>query len=133
MFRNTKFYVALALIAQSVASLVACIVLAAKKKAMSAVAFLAVGGVSGAAGAYLMAQCVDEEREFEEYCDGDCENCPEFEECEALEACDCEDCEDCDECEDVEEAAEAEEAEEVDFELNGGEEFSRIAEAKDID
>ena len=133
MFRNTKFYVALALIAQSVASLVACIVLAAKKKAMSAVAFLAVGGVSGAAGAYLMAQCVDEEREFEEYCDGDCENCPEFEECEALEACDCEDCEDCEECEDVEEAEEVAEEKEVDFELNGGEEFSRIAEAKDID
>jgi hypothetical protein len=130
MFRNTKFYVALALIAQSVASIVACIVLAAKKKAMSAIAFLAVGGVSGAAGAYLMAQCADEEREFEEYCDGDCENCAEFEECAALEDCDCEDC-DCEDCEDVEDEEVAEE--EVDFELDGGEAFSRIAEAKDID
>ena len=122
MFRNTKFYVALALIAQSVASIVACIVLATKKKAMSAIAFLAVGGVSGAAGAYLMAQCADEEREFEEYCDGDCENCAEFEECAALE--------DCEDCEDVEDE---EVDEEVDFELDGGEAFSRIAEAKDID
>jgi hypothetical protein len=126
MFKNTKFYVALALIVQSVASIVACIVLAAKKKAMSAVAFLAVGGVSCAAGAYLMAQCVEEENEFEEYCDGDCENCAEFEECEALECCDCEDC-DCEDC------AEDEEAAEVDFELDSGEEFSRVAEAKDID
>ena len=122
MFRNTKVYVALALIAQSVASIVACIVLATKKKAMSAIAFLAVGGVSGAAGAYLMAQCADEEREFEEYCDGDCENCAEFEECAALE--------DCEDCEDVEDE---EVDEEVDFELDGGEAFSRIAEAKDID
>jgi hypothetical protein len=126
MFKNTKFYVALALIVQSVASIVACIVLAAKKKAMSAVAFLAVGGVSGAAGAYLMAQCVEEENEFEEYCDGDCENCAEFEECAALEECECEcDCEECEECEAAEE--------EADFELDGGEEFSRMAEAKDID
>ena len=90
------------------------------------VAFFAIGGVSGAAGAYLMAQCVEEENEFEEYCDGDCENCAEFEECTALEECEC-DCEDCEECE------EAEAEEEVDFELDSGEPFSRVAEAKDID
>ena len=120
MLKNTKFYVALALLVQAVASLVAFIVLAVKKKAMSA-AFLAVGGVSGVAGAYLMAQCAEEEKDFEEYCDGDCENCAEFDECTALEECDCEECE------------EAEAEEEVDFELDGGEPFSRIAEAKDID
>ena len=119
MLKNTKFYVALALLAQAVASLTAFIVLAAKKKAMAAVAFLAVGGVSGVAGAYLMGECIEEEREFEEYCDGDCENCAELEECEALE---------------LEEAEEAEEVEEeVDFELDSGEPFARVAEAKDID
>ena len=85
MLKNTKFYVAVALLVQAVASLVAFIVLAVKKKAM-AVAFLAVGGVSGAAGAYLMGQCIEEEKDFAEYCDGDCENCAEFEACEALEA-----------------------------------------------
>ena len=78
MFRKTKFYVAVALIAQAVASLVTFIVLAAKKKSHAA-AFLAVGGVSGAAGAYLMCECIDEERALEEYCDGDCENCDEKE------------------------------------------------------
>lgn len=120
MFKNTKFYVAAALMAQSAATIVAGILSAAKKRKLSTVAFFAVGGVSAAAGAYLMAQCIEEEREFEEYCDGDCENCPEFDECNALEECECEECE--------------EEAEpEVDFELDGGEEFSRIAEAKDID
>ena len=127
MLKNTKFYVAVALMAQSVASVVAGILSAAKKRTLSSVAFFTIGGVSGAAGAYLMAQCVEEENEFEEYCDGDCENCPEFEECAALEECEC-DCEDCEGCE----AAEAE-VEEADFELDGGEEFSRIAEAKDID
>jgi hypothetical protein len=130
MFKNTKFYVAAALLAQSVASVVAGIISAAKKRSLSAVAFFAVGGVSGAAGAYLMAQCIEEECEFEEYCDGDCENCPEFEECAALEECEC-DCEDCEDCTECEEAEEVEP--EVDFELDGGEEFSRIAEAKDID
>ena len=126
MFKNTKFYVAVALMAQSVASVVAGILSAAKKRTFSTVAFFAIGGVSGAAGAYLMAQCVEEENEFEEYCDGDCENCPEFEECAALEECECEcDCEECEECEAAEE--------EADFELDGGEEFSRMAEAKDID
>jgi hypothetical protein len=118
MLRNTKFYVALALMVQSAAAVVAGILSAAKKRTFSTIAFFAVGGVSGAAGAYLMAQCAEEEREFEEYCDGDCENCAEFEECEALEECE-------DEAEEVEE--------EVDFELDGGEEFARIAEAKDID
>ena len=123
MLKNTKFYVAVALMAQSVASVVAGILSAAKKRTLSTVAFFAVGGVSAAAGAYLMAECVEEERAFEEYCDGDCENCAEFDECTALEECEC-DCEDCEECE-------AEE--EPDFELDGGEEFSRLAEAKDID
>ncbi len=126
MLKNTKFYVAVALMAQSVASVVAGILSAAKKRTFSTIAFFAIGGVSGAAGAYLMAQCAQEENEFEEYCDGDCENCAEFEECAALEECEC-DCEECEECE------EAEAEEEVDFELDGGEEFSRIAEAKDID
>ena len=98
MLKNTKFYVAVALLVQAVAALVAFIVLAVKKKAM-AVAFLAVGGVSGAAGAYLMGECIEEEKDFAEYCDGDCENCPEFEECAALEECEC-DCEECEECED---------------------------------
>ena len=124
MLKNTKFYVALALLVQAVAAVVAGILSAAKKRTFSTIAFFAVGGVSGAAGAYLMAQCAEEEAEFEEYCDGDCENCAEFEECAALEECEC-DCEDCEECEEAEE--------EVDFELDGGEEFSRIAEAKDID
>ena len=122
MLKNTKFYVAVALMAQSVASVVAGILSAAKKRTLSTVAFFAIGGVSGAAGAYLMAQCIEEESEFEEYCDGDCENCAEFEECEALEECDCEECEECEEAE-----------EEVDFELDSGEPFSRVAEAKDID
>ena len=124
MLKNTKFYVALALIAQAVASLVAFIVLAVKKKAMSA-AFLAVGGVSGVAGAYLMAQCVEEEQDFEEYCDGDCENCEELEECEALEAAE--------EAEEVaEEVAEEAEVVEEDFAIDG-EPFARDAEAKDND
>ena len=121
MLKNTKFYVAVALMAQSVASVVAGILSAAKKRTLSTVAFFAIGGVSGAAGAYLMAECVEEERAFEEYCDGDCENCAEFDECTALEECDCEECE------------EAEAEEEVDFELDSGEPFSRVAEAKDID
>lgn len=122
MLKNTKFYVAVALAVQAVASLVAFIVLAVKKKAMSA-AFLAVGGVSGVAGAYLMAQCIEEERDFEEYCDGDCENCAELEECEALEA---------EEAEVVEEAEVAEEAEVVEenFAVEG-EAFARDAEAND--
>ena len=124
MLKNKKFYVAVALMAQSVASVVAGILSAAKKRTFSTIAFFAIGGVSGAAGAYLMAQCVEEENEFEEYCDGDCENCAEFEECAALEECEC-DCEDCEEAEEAEE--------EVDFELDSGEPFSRIAEAKDID
>ncbi len=121
MLKNTKFYVALALLAQAVASLVAFIALAAKKKAYSW-AFLAVGGVSGVAGAYLMGQCIEEEQDFEEYCDGDCEHCAELDECEALE----------------EALAEAEEAEveveeepEEDFDLDG-EPFARDAENKDI-
>ena len=122
MLKNKKFYVAVALMAQSVASVVAGVLSAAKKRTFSTIAFFAIGGVSGAAGAYLMAQCVEEENEFEEYCDGDCENCAEFEECEALEECDCEECEECEEAE-----------EEVDFELDSGEPFSRVAEAKDID
>jgi hypothetical protein len=122
MLKNTKFYVAVALMAQSVASVVAGILSAAKKRTISTIAFFAIGGVSGAAGAYLMAQCVEEENEFEEYCDGDCENCAEFEECEALE-----------ELEEAEDEEAEVEAEEVDFELDGGEAFSRIAEAKDID
>lgn len=109
MFRKTKFYVAVALIAQAVASLVTFIVLAAKKKSHAA-AFLAVGGVSGAAGAYLMCECIDEERALEEYCDGDCENCDEKEECDAIDD------------------AEAEEDE--DFTLEG-EPFSRAAEAEE--
>ncbi len=141
MLKNTKFYVALALLVQAVASLVAFIVLAVKKKAMSA-AFLAVGGVSGVAGAYLMAQCVEEEKDFEEYCDGDCENCEELEECEALEAEEAEAEEEAAE-EAVEAEAEVEVAEEVaeeavvaeeveeDFALEGGEAFARDAEAKD--
>ena len=119
MLKNTKFYVALALIVQAIASVVAGILSAAKKRTFSTIAFFAIGGVSGAAGAYLMAECAEEEADFEEYCDGDCENCAEFEECEALEA---------------EEAEEAEEVEEeADFELDGGEAFARVAEAKDID
>ncbi|MGN1095100.1 MAG: hypothetical protein ACI4QR_01790 [Eubacteriales bacterium] len=105
MFRKTKFYVALALIAQSVASFVAFIVLLAKKKG-GAAAFLAVSGVSGAAGAYLMCECYDEEKALEEYCDGDCDNCDEKDECDAVE----------DEAED--------------FTLEG-EPFSRDAEAKE--
>ncbi len=118
MLKNTKFYVALALLVQAVASLVAFVVLAVKKKAMAA-AFLAVGGVSGVAGAYLMGQCIEEEQDFEEYCDGDCENCAELEECEALE--------------EALEEAEAEEVEaEEDFDLNAGEPFARDAENKDI-
>ncbi len=119
MLKNTKFYVALALIAQSVASLVAFIVLAAKKKA-SSWAFLAVGGVSGVAGAYLMGQCIEEEQDFEEYCDGDCEHCAELDECEALEEALAE-----------AEEAEAEEEPEEDFDLDG-EPFARDAENKDI-
>lgn len=107
MFKNTKFYVAIALIAQSIASLVAFIILATKKKGISA-AFLAISGVSGAAGAYLMCECYNEEKDFEEYCDGDCEACDE---CEALEECEAE--------EEVE-----------DFELEG-EPFARAAEAKE--
>ena len=123
MLKNTKFYVALALLVQAVASLVAFIVLAVKKKAMSA-AFLAVGGVSGVAGAYLMGQCIEEEKDFEEYCDGDCENCDELEECEALEA------EEAEEVEAVEDAeVEAVEVEE-DFAIDG-EPFARDAEAND--
>ena len=120
MLKNTKFYVAVALLVQAVASLVAFIVLAVKKKAM-AVAFLAVGGVSGAAGAYLMGQCIEGEKDFAEYCDGDCENCAELEECEALE-------------EALAEAeAEAEEVEaEEDFDLNEGEPFARVAESNDL-
>lgn len=110
MFKKTKFYVALALIAQSIASMVAFIVLAVKKKGISA-AFLAISGVSGAAGAYLMCDCYNEEKDFEEYCDGDCENCEEFEDCETL-----------DEAEEVEE--------EEDFALEG-EPFARAAEAKE--
>jgi hypothetical protein len=126
MLKNTKFYVAVALLVQAVASIVACIVLAVKKKAAAAVAFLAVGGVSGAAGAYLMGECIEEENDFEEYCDGDCENCAEFEACEALEA------ELAAEEEAIEEAAEevAEEVVEADFALDG-EPFARIAEAND--
>ena len=125
MLKNTKFYVAVALLVQAVASIVACIVLAVKKKAAAAVAFLAVGGVSGAAGAYLMGECI-EENEFEEYCDGDCENCAELAECEALEA------ELAAEEEAVEEVAEEAVVEEVeaDFALEG-EPFARIAEAND--
>ena len=112
MFKNTKFYVAIALIAQSIASLVAFIILATKKKGISA-AFLAISGVSGAAGAYLMCECYNEEKDFEEYCDGDCEACDECEDCEALEEC------------------EAEEAEEYeDFELEGAP-FARAEEAKE--
>ncbi len=109
MFKKTKFYVALALIAQSIASMVAFIVLAVKKKGISA-AFLAISGVSGAAGAYLMCECCNED-DFEEYCDGDCENCDEFDECEPL---------------DEEEKAEDDE----DFTLEG-EPFAREAEAKE--
>lgn len=108
MFRKTKFYVAVALIAQAVASFVAFIVYAAKKKGNSA-AFLAVSGVSGAAGAYLMCECIDEERAFDEYCDGDCENCDEKEECDAIDD---------------------EEDEDEDFTLEG-EPFSRAAEAEE--
>lgn len=115
MFKKTKFYVALALIAQSIASMVAFIVLAVKKKGISA-AFLAISGVSGAAGAYLMCECYNEEKDFEEYCDGDCENCDELADCEALD-------------EAAEEAEEAEEEAE-DFELDG-EPFARAAEAKE--
>ena len=122
MLKNTKFYVALALLVQSVAAVVAGILSAAKKRTFSTIAFFAVGGVSGAAGADLMAQCAEEEAEFEEYCDGDCENCAEFEECEALE-----------ELEEEAEDEEVEAEEEVDFELDGGEPFARVAEAKDID
>ncbi|MBQ9746032.1 MAG: hypothetical protein IJW21_04350 [Clostridia bacterium] len=118
MLKNTKFYVALALLVQAVASVVAAIVSAAKKRTFSTIAFFAIGGVSGAAGAYLMGQCIEEEQDFEEYCDGDCENCVEFEECEALE-----------EIEEGEEVAE-EEIEE-DFALEGGEPFARDAEMKD--
>ncbi|MBQ8402922.1 MAG: hypothetical protein IJX55_00670 [Clostridia bacterium] len=121
MLKNTKFYVALALLVQAVASLVAFVVLAVKKKAMAA-AFLAVGGVSGVAGAYLMGQCIEEEQDFEEYCDGDCENCAELEECEALE----------DALEEAEAEAEEVEVEEEDFDLNAGEPFARDAENKDI-
>lgn len=118
MFKKTKFYVALALVAQSIASMVAFIVLAAKKKGISA-AFLAISGVSGAAGAYLMCECCNEEKDFEEYCDGDCENCDEFEDCESLEEVD------------EDEALEDAEAEvEEDFQLDG-EPFARDAEAKD--
>jgi hypothetical protein len=113
MFKNTKFYVAVALIAQSIASLVAFIVLAAKKKCISA-AFLAISGVSGAAGAYLMYECYNEEKDFEEYCDGDCESCTECEDCDA--------CEECGACEEIEE--------DEDFELEG-EPFARAAESKD--
>ena len=92
MFKNTKFYVAVALMAQSAAAIVAGILSAAKKRTLSTVAFFAVGGVSAAAGAYLMAECVEEERAFEEYCDGDCENCDECDDCEY--DCNCEDDED---------------------------------------
>ncbi len=114
MLKKTKFYVALALIAQAAASVVAFIVLLTKKKS-SAFAFLAIGGVSGAAGAYLMNECIDEESIFDEYCDCECDECEDKEECELLEA--------------EEEAAEAEEEVE-DFDLEG-EPFSRAAEAKE--
>ena len=126
MLKNTKFYVAVALLVQAVASLVAFIVLAVKKKAM-AVAFLAVGGVSGAAGAYLMGECIEEEKDFAEYCDGDCEHCAELEECEALEDALAE----VEEVEAAEEVAEEVEVEE-DFDLNAGEPFAREAESNDL-
>lgn len=84
MFRKTKFYVALALIAQALASIVTFIVLAAKKKG-GAAGYLAIGGISGAAGAYLMCECLDEEKVLDEYCDGDCCNCDEKDECDVSE------------------------------------------------
>ena len=65
-----------------------------------------------------MYECYNEEKDFEEYCDGDCESCTACEDCDAFE-----ECEACEECEEIEE-------EEEDFELEG-EPFARAAESKD--
>ncbi len=71
-FKKTKFYIGITLVVQSITFLVLFIMLFSKKRSF-AKAFLALAGVGGAMGAYLL--CLERAENCEEAddCDFDCD------------------------------------------------------------
>ena len=63
MFKRTKFFVGVSLLAQSLSFIVACIVLAAKKKSIWKTV-LAIGLAGGAAGTFLTVSALRSDRKF---------------------------------------------------------------------
>lgn len=63
MFKRTKFFVGVSLLAQSISFLIAFVILAAKKKSIWKT-FLAIGLAGGAAGTFLTVSSLRQDRKF---------------------------------------------------------------------
>ena len=80
MFKKSKICVGIALLVQSVSSVVMFFVLLGKKKSIAG-AFLALAALSGAAGGYLLYDGTREEElsfgclDCDDLCDGNCWEC----------------------------------------------------------
>ncbi len=63
MFKRTKFFVGVSLLAQSLSFIIACIILAIKKKSIWKMV-LAMGLAGGAAGSFLTISALRQDRKF---------------------------------------------------------------------
>jgi len=63
MFKRTKFFIGVSLLAQSLSFIIACIILAIKKKSIWKTV-LAIGLAGGAAGSWLTVSALRQDRKF---------------------------------------------------------------------